>query len=92
MINSLSLLCITLYDDPSSNSDCNMKRGHDAKVIWFVVFGVTLTPDAPFQRPHPALWREAFVLSILYETAFIFMLFQRLDDAKALMKHIDSSL
>lgn len=92
VIISLVLLYITLYDDPSNNSDYNIKRGIFAVVISFVVFGVTITPDGPFQRPHPALWRAAFVLSIVYELALIFILFQRLDDARALMKHIDSSL
>ncbi|ESO09280.1 hypothetical protein HELRODRAFT_150062, partial [Helobdella robusta] len=88
----LVLLYVTLYDDATNNSDYNTKRGIIAVIISFVVFGVTITPDGPFRRPHPALWRLMLVLSIVYELLLIFVLFQTADDARLLLRHIDPGL
>jgi hypothetical protein len=51
-------------------------RGLIACAIFFVLFGVTQTPDGPFIRPHPAIWRLVLCLSVLYEIALIYILFQ----------------
>ena len=45
-------------------------------ILTFVLFGVTHTPDGPFRRPHPAFWRLILCLSIVYELALVFLLFQ----------------
>lgn len=45
-------------------------------ILAFVLFGVTHTPDGPFRRPHPAFWRLILCLSIVYELALVFLLFQ----------------
>jgi hypothetical protein len=42
----------------------------------FILLVVTVTPNGPFRRPHPALWRFTFSLSIVYELVLIFVLFQ----------------
>lgn len=39
-----------------------------------------------------ALWRLVLMLSVLYEIALIYMLFQTVDDARKLLKHIDPQL
>ena len=51
-------------------------RGLVACIIVFILLCVTVTPNGPFRRPHPALWRLTFSLSILYQLALIFVLFQ----------------
>lgn len=51
-------------------------RGLVACAIFFVLFGVTQTPDGPFIRPHPAFWRLVLCLSVLYEIVLIYILFQ----------------
>ena len=51
-------------------------RGLVAVILTFVLFGVTHTPDGPFRRPHPAFWRLILCLSIVYELALVFLLFQ----------------
>ena len=43
---------------------------------------MTIMPDGPFLRPHPALWRFAFAVSIVYELLLIFVLFQSPNDAR----------
>jgi len=47
-----------------------------------VALGMTIMPDGPFLRPHPALWRFAFAVSIIYELLLIFVLFQSPNDAR----------
>jgi len=74
------LICVLVYvgliEEPVDSSEYNAKRGLIACVSVFILLGVTITPDGPFLRPHPALWRFLFCLSILYELALIFVLFQ----------------
>lgn len=53
---------------------------------------MTIMPDGPFLRPHPAIWRLAFAASIVYELCLIFILFQKPNDARKLMKFIDPNL
>ncbi|ODM87815.1 Phosphatidylserine synthase 2 [Orchesella cincta] len=74
------------------SSEYNAKRGLIAVVSVFILLGVTITPDGPFLRPHPAFWRFIFILSILYELALIFLLFQNANDARLLLRHVDPKL
>jgi Phosphatidyl serine synthase len=48
--------------------------------------------DGPFIRPHPAFWRVVLGLNLLYELALVFLLFQDLNSARAMMTYLDSSL
>ena len=53
---------------------------------------MTILPDGPFLRPHPALWRLAFAVSIVYELLLIFILFQTPTDARQALKFVDEKL
>lgn len=86
------LIYVSLIEEQVQDESYNIKRGMVACAIFFVLFGVTQTPDGPFIRPHPALWRLVLCLSVLYEIALIYILFQTAADARALMKHIDPTL
>lgn len=70
------LVFVAVFEEPVDNPEYNTKRGLIACVSVFLLLGVTITPDGPFLRPHPAFWRFIFCLSILYELALIFVLFQ----------------
>jgi len=70
------LVYVAFFETSSDDSQFNTKRGMIACVTVFVLLGVTVIPDGPFLRPHPAFWRLLFCLSILYELSLIFMLFQ----------------
>ncbi|CAF4162419.1 unnamed protein product [Rotaria magnacalcarata] len=63
-----------------------------ACVGFFLVFGMTQTPDGVFVRPHPALWRLVLCFSVLYEIILIYILFQTVDDARQLLQNIDPTL
>ena len=52
----------------------------------FVFSGMTIMPDGPFLRPHPALWRFSFAMGVFYELLLIYILFQTPGDARKLLK------
>lgn len=91
----LIMLCVLVYvafENPLENSEYNAKRGILACIVVFLLFGVTQTRDGPFKRPHPAFWRLILCLSVVYELALIFLLFQTTDDARQLLKYLDEDL
>ncbi|XP_031553015.1 phosphatidylserine synthase 2-like [Actinia tenebrosa] len=86
------LVYVALFELTPMDSQYNTKRGLFACVMVFLLFGVTQIRDGSFKRPHPAFWRLMLCLSVLYELALIFTLFQTLDDARQLLKYFDKSL
>lgn len=86
------LVYVAMFEEPSPDSNYNMKRGITAMVLAFLLFGVIQTPDGPFKRPHPAFWRLILCLSIVYELALVYLLFQTAEDARLVMKNFDSNL
>jgi len=48
--------------------------------------------DGPFIRPHPAFWRVVLGANLLYELALVFLLFQDLNSARAMMTYLDPNL
>lgn len=48
--------------------------------------------DGPFIRPHPAFWRIALGMNLLYELALVFLLFQDLHSARRMMTFLDPAL
>lgn len=92
LIFTCILVYVAIFEEPSPDSNYNMKRGIIAMVLAFLLFGVTQTPDGPFKRPHPAFWRLVLCLSIVYELSLVYMLFQTAEDARLVMKNFDSNL
>lgn len=66
--------------------------GAYAAIVSFLGFAMIQFRDGPFIRPHPAFWRIALGLNLLYELALVFLLFQDLASARGMMKLIDSNL
>ena len=57
----------SLYVQQVQDRSYNIKRGVIACASFFVLFGVTQTPDGPFIRPHPGkLAARVTIPSILY--------------------------
>lgn len=67
-------------------------RGAYAAIVSFLAFSMIQFRDGPFIRPHPAFWRIALGINLLYELALVFLLFQDLDSARNMMTLIDPSL
>merc|ERR1719464_1679575 len=92
----LVLICVLVYkgliETPVEDATYNGRRGFLAALFFWVTLGMTIMPDGPFLRPHPALWRFCFAVAIFYELALIYILFQNPEDARKMMKLIDKDL
>ena len=54
----------------------NILHGLVALAVVHMVVSVLAYPNGPFIRPHPALWRVVFGVSVLYLLFLVFILFQ----------------
>eukprot|EP00092_Neocalanus_flemingeri_P037032 GFUD01040315.1.p1 GENE.GFUD01040315.1~~GFUD01040315.1.p1 ORF type:complete len:594 (+),score=209.90 GFUD01040315.1:93-1874(+) len=92
----LVLICCLVYtaliENPVEDATYNGKRGFVAALFFWVTLGMTIMPDGPFLRPHPALWRFTFAFGVFYELLLIYILFQTPVDARKLLKYIDGDL
>ncbi|GLG99754.1 Phosphatidylserine synthase 1 [Gryllus bimaculatus] len=70
----------------------NIWAGFCCVIFFFLIVSVLAFPNGPFTRPHPALWRMVFGLSVLYLMALVFLLFQNYKTVRALLLWIDPSL
>lgn len=62
--------------DENESIQSNIQAGLLAIVFFFVIISVMAFPNGPFTRPHPAVWRIVFGLSILYMLLLLFIIFQ----------------
>ncbi|CAL4120366.1 unnamed protein product, partial [Meganyctiphanes norvegica] len=78
----LFLLSIAVYWylvnflDENVSLQSNIQAGLWAIVFFFLIISVMAFPNGPFTRPHPAIWRCVFGLSVLYMHLLLFLLFQ----------------
>jgi len=86
------LVYVAVFEQPNLDRNYNTKRGIIACILVFILLGVTQISDGPFRRPHPAVWRFVFCVTVVYELCLIFILFQAVNDARHLLSHLDSSL
>ena len=49
----------------------NIWSGIRCVVFFFLVISVLAFPNGPFIRPHPAIWRMVFGLSVIYLTSLL---------------------
>lgn len=45
-------------------------------IFFFLIISVLTFPNGPFTRPHPAVWRMLFGMSVLYLMLLLFLMFQ----------------
>lgn len=65
-----------LSRDENESIQSNIQAGLVAMVFFFIIISVMAFPNGPFTRPHPAVWRIVFGLSILYMLLLLFIIFQ----------------
>eukprot|EP00002_Diphylleia_rotans_P015188 TRINITY_DN2942_c0_g1_i1.p1 TRINITY_DN2942_c0_g1~~TRINITY_DN2942_c0_g1_i1.p1 ORF type:complete len:411 (-),score=70.08 TRINITY_DN2942_c0_g1_i1:690-1922(-) len=95
--HTVTLLIVTLYFlfQAAFREDGfvgNTKNGIMAAMFAFLIFCVVQLRDTIFTRPHPAVWRLVTGMAVLYMMALVFFLFQSVDDARQLLKHLYPSL
>uniref|UniRef100_A0A5F9DET1 Phosphatidylserine synthase n=1 Tax=Oryctolagus cuniculus TaxID=9986 RepID=A0A5F9DET1_RABIT len=83
--------CFSVFRDDSVPED-NIWRGILSVVFFFLIISVLAFPNGPFTRPHPALWRMVFGLSVLYFLFLVFLLFLNFEQVKSLMYWLDPNL
>ncbi|XP_022190894.2 phosphatidylserine synthase 1 isoform X1 [Nilaparvata lugens] len=74
------------------NVDDNIRAGICCVVFFFVIISVLAFPNGPFTRPHPAVWRIVFGLSVLYLLILVFLLFQKYKTIKSVLVWVDPAL
>uniref|UniRef100_A0AAQ6AB70 Phosphatidylserine synthase n=1 Tax=Amphiprion ocellaris TaxID=80972 RepID=A0AAQ6AB70_AMPOC len=87
----LSLMYFAFTRD-DGNPDSNLWVGLILVISFFLVISVLAFPNGPFTRPHPAIWRIVFGLSVLYFLFLVFIIFLNWQQVKQLMYWLDPNL
>jgi len=88
----LALVVTAFYRDEHLSRTSNITKGLYASGFLFLSIGLLVFPNGPYTRPHPALWRLVFGLSVIYLLFLSFILFQSYDDVRLLLHYIDEGL
>ncbi|KAL4218103.1 Phosphatidylserine synthase 2 [Mactra antiquata] len=72
--------------------EANIWRGFCCVIFFFLVISVLAFPNGPFTRPHPAIWRMVFGLSVCYFMLLLFVLFQNRRDVRRMLEWIYPNL
>lgn len=65
-----------LASSDETNIQENIWSGMLCVIFFFVIISVLAFPNGPFTRPHPAVWRILFGVSVLYLMLLVFLMFQ----------------
>lgn len=90
--HSITLLVVSIvsviysaFTRDDSNIEANIWSGILSLIFFFLTISLLTFPNGPFTRPHPALWRLVFGISVLYLLMLIFLLFQHYQTVKSMM-------
>lgn len=67
------------------SSEQNVSTGLCCVVFFFLIIGLLTFPNGPFTRPHPAIWRVVFGISVMYMLLLVFILFQSYKDVRKML-------
>ncbi|XP_037904999.1 phosphatidylserine synthase 1 isoform X2 [Hermetia illucens] len=70
----------------------NIWAGILCVVFFFLIISVLAFPNGPFTRPHPAVWRMLFGISVLYLLLLQFFMFQNYKTIMGIIYWIDPKL
>nr|CAD7195248.1 unnamed protein product [Timema douglasi] len=90
-VSIAAVICTAFIRDEADVQD-NIWAGMCCVVFFFLIISVLAFPNGPFTRPHPAIWRMVFGMSVLYLMGLLFMLFQSFKTVNAILYWIDPSL
>ena len=69
-------------------NDVNVWSGVCAVFFFFTIVSVLAFPNGPFTRPHPAVWRVVFGISVLYFLFLVFLAFLNIEQARNVLDWI----
>lgn len=76
----------------TDNVENNIWAGILCCCFFFLIISVLAFPNGPFTRPHPAIWRMVFGMSVLYLLGCLFILFQNYQTVKSILYWFDPEL
>ena len=88
----IALVVAAFHQDEDHSRTSNITKGLYASGFLFLSIGLLVFPNGPYTRPHPALWRLVFGVSVIYLLFLSFILFQSYSDVRLLLHYIDESL
>ncbi|XP_055694455.1 phosphatidylserine synthase [Lutzomyia longipalpis] len=75
-----------------TNIEENIWAGIICVIFFFLTVSVIAFPNGPFTRPHPAVWRIIFGLSVLYFLGLQFLMFQNYKTIMGIFYWLDPGL
>ncbi|XP_067133639.1 phosphatidylserine synthase-like [Centruroides vittatus] len=85
LVSIIALLYSAFTRTDETTLEDNIWSGICCVIFFFLVISVLVFPNGPFTRPHPAIWRIVFGISVLYLMALLFLLFQNYHTVKSIM-------
>lgn len=89
---SIAIVIYFAFVRDTQNVENNIWAGILCCVFFFLIISVLAFPNGPFTRPHPAVWRIVFGMSVLYLLGCLFILFQNYETVKNILYWFDPSL
>ncbi|XP_067001534.2 phosphatidylserine synthase isoform X1 [Anabrus simplex] len=89
---SIAAVIYSAFKRDEQNIQDNIWAGICCVIFFFLIISVLAFPNGPFTRPHPAVWRMVFGMSVLYLMALLFLLFQNYRTVKDILLWMDPSL
>lgn len=83
---------LLLFSRNEGDVQDNIWAGICCVIFFFLIISVLAFPNGPFTRPHPAVWRIVFGMSVLYLLGLLFLLFQSYKTVNGILVWIDPSL
>ncbi|CAH1117934.1 unnamed protein product [Phaedon cochleariae] len=97
--HSITLLLISIaaviyfaFVRDTNNLENNIWAGVLCCSFFFLIISVLAFPNGPFTRPHPAIWRMVFGMSVLYLFICLFVLFQNYQTVRSILLWLDPKL
>ncbi|EEB11994.1 Phosphatidylserine synthase, putative [Pediculus humanus corporis] len=89
---SIAAVIYSAFVRDENNINDNLKAGSYCVIFFFLIISILAFPNGPFIRPHPAVWRMVFGLSVLYLVCLLFLLFQNYKTVMEIIYWIDPEL
>ncbi|XP_050440792.1 phosphatidylserine synthase [Adelges cooleyi] len=92
LILSIAAVLVICFIRDDNSIDDNIWAGIWCVIFFLLIVSLLAFPNGPFVRPHPAVWRMVFGLSVLYSLTLLFLLFQKYETIKGMILWLDPNL
>lgn len=92
LLLSIAAVIYFAFVRDTDDVDKNIWSGILCCCFFFLIISVLAFPNGPFTRPHPAVWRIVFGMSVIYLLGCLFILFQKKETVDQIMFLLDPNL